>query len=53
MTIISENGAIWFEFSGCPDQICVRTGKLSRASESAACLPAGVVIKVESGRNSP
>ena len=53
VTIISENGAIWFESSGCPDQICVRSGKLSRAGESAACLPAGVVIKVESGQNSP
>ena len=38
-----------FESSDCPDQICVRSGKLSRAGESAGCLPAVVVIKVESG----
>ena len=42
VTIISENGAIWFESSDCPDQICVRSGKLSRAGESAACLPAEI-----------
>ena len=52
-TVLVEPGRIRVEKADCPDQICVRSGKLSRAGESAACLPAGVVIKVESGQNSP
>ena len=50
MTLEVREHAVRVLHSDCPDQICVRSGKLSRAGESAACLPAGVVIKVESGR---
>lgn len=35
--------------AGCPDQVCVRTGKLERAGESAVCLPARVVVRLEGG----
>lgn len=31
----------------CPDQVCVRTGRLTRAGESAVCLPAGVSLRLE------
>jgi Uncharacterized protein conserved in bacteria len=47
VVITAENGAAWFESSDCPDQICVRTGKLSKAGQSAVCLPAGVVLRIE------
>ncbi len=33
--------------SQCPDQICVRAGKLTRAGESALCLPAKVSLRLE------
>ena len=44
-----EDGAVWFERSGCPDQICVHSGRLTRTGETAACLPAGVLLRVEEG----
>ena len=40
-------GRVRFEESGCPDKICVHTGWLSRAGQSAACLPAGIILRVE------
>lgn len=33
--------------SDCPDQVCVRTGWLTRSSRMAVCLPAKVVLRVE------
>lgn len=47
VVIAVENGEAWFESSGCPDQVCVRSGKLSKTGEAAACLPAGVVLRIE------
>ena len=46
-TILAENGRIRFEATQCPDQICVDTGWLSRAGQTAACLPAKVLIRIE------
>ncbi len=33
--------------SQCPDKICVHTGKLTKAGETAICLPAKVVLRLE------
>ena len=33
--------------SGCPDKTCVRTGHLTRAGQSAVCLPGRVVLRLE------
>ena len=35
--------------STCPDQTCVHTGVLTRAGESALCLPAKVSLRLEGG----
>jgi len=43
---IDKEGNIQFDKSDCPDQICVRTGKLSFAGQSAACLPNGLILKI-------
>lgn len=37
--------------SQCPDQICVHTGTLTRAGQSAICLPAQVVLRLEGAKN--
>lgn len=42
-----KDGSVWFESSDCPDELCVKTGRLNRAGDTAACLPKGVVIKLE------
>ncbi|NMP36681.1 MAG: NusG domain II-containing protein [Clostridiales bacterium] len=43
-----ENGSIAFESSQCPDKLCVKSGKLRYKGQSAACLPAEVMISVRS-----
>lgn len=41
----TSEGYIWFEQSDCPDKICIRSGKLGRPGQSAACLPNGIIVK--------
>ena len=43
--MVSSDGA-WVEYSECPDKVCVRTGKITAAGESALCLPARVSIRL-------
>ena len=38
-----KDGAVWFEDADCRDKLCVKSGKLTRPGDTAACLPAGVV----------
>ena len=42
-----KDGAVWFEDADCRDKLCVKSGKLTRPGDTAACLPAGVVIRLE------
>ena len=35
------------EDADCRDKLCVKSGKLTRPGDTAACLPAGVVIRLE------
>lgn len=46
-----EDGRACFEESGCPDQICVHSGWLSSAGQSAACVPAGVALRIIGGED--
>jgi len=43
---IDTDGSIRFIQSDCPDKICIRTGRLRLAGQSAACLPNGVIVKI-------
>ncbi len=38
--------------STCPDQVCVRTGLLTRSGESAICLPGKLSLRLEGGGDS-
>jgi hypothetical protein len=44
--LLLEPGAISFYHSDCPDQICVRTGKLKKPGQVAVCLPGKVSVRV-------
>ncbi len=46
LTLVIEDGAAYVHQADCPDQVCVHTGRLTRSGDSAACLPAGVVLTV-------
>ena len=41
-----KNGAIRFLESNCPDKICVRTGFVTRAGQTAVCLPNKAVLRI-------
>ncbi len=43
---LEPDGSICFEKSDCPDKICVKTGKLNTAGQTAACLPNEIFIKI-------
>ena len=47
IVIAAENGEIWVESSPCKDKICMRTGKLCRAGESAVCVPLKTVVSIK------
>lgn len=45
-TLLVEPGAISFAASDCPDQVCVRTGKLTLPGQAAVCLPERVSVRI-------
>lgn len=56
--ISTEKGSVTLLFDGegvsvirsdCPDAVCVRTGRVTRAGESIVCAPLGVCVTVEGG----
>lgn len=46
LTVAIENDAVRVVEADCPDRVCVRTGEISRETQTIACVPAGVVITV-------
>ena len=47
VTIAVEPGAICFAASDCANQLCVHTGRLTKAGQSAACLPNKTLIRIK------
>lgn len=46
-TVLIEKGRIRFLEADCPDQVCVKTGWLSKNGDMAVCLPNRAMIKIE------
>lgn len=46
LTVLAEAGKVRVASSDCKDQICVHTGWLTSAGQTAVCLPFKVVLKV-------
>lgn len=46
VTIIAENGEVWFERAECEDRLCIASGRLSKHGDTAVCLPAKTAIAV-------
>ena len=44
-----REGAIAFKSSDCPDKICVNTGYINRAGQSAVCLPNRLTLRIAGG----
>ena len=49
VTLVVENGEIFFKDSQCHDHLCEGLGRISYDGESASCLPAGVIVVVSEG----
>ncbi len=47
VTVTVSPGAICFSHSDFPNQLCVRTGELTKAGQSAACIPNQTLIRVK------
>ncbi len=43
---VDGKGNIQFIESDCPDKVCIKTGKIHLAGQSAACLPNGIIVKL-------
>ena len=46
VTIEIRNGKARVLTATCPDKVCVRSGVLSRSGQTAACVPAGIVLRI-------
>ncbi len=46
VTVEVANGAVRFSHSNCPDKLCVHSGALKQSGTAAACVPAGVTLRV-------
>ncbi len=45
--IIVRDGQVWCDEASCPDKICVHTGKISLSTQTIACLPNKMVIRIK------
>lgn len=46
VVVTVADGTAGFSSSECPDRLCVHTGRLHRAGSSAACVPAGITLRI-------
>ena len=47
LTVEIHDGAVRVVQSSCPDRVCVNSGRLSQKGSSAACVPAGVLVRID------
>lgn len=45
-TVIIEEGKVYMKDADCPDQYCVKQGKISHSKETLVCLPHKLVVEV-------
>lgn len=46
-TVKIENGEVFMKSADCKNQICVKTGKISKSGETIICLPNKVIVEIE------
>lgn len=50
--LLFENGAVSYKEAGCPDKTCVRFGRLTKAGDTASCVPNRTVVTVTAVKKS-
>lgn len=46
VTVEIQNGQARVTAATCPDLLCVHSGELSRSGQTAACVPAGIMLRI-------
>lgn len=50
--LVISGGEAYIEEASCPDNICVKSGKVSLEGQTIVCLPNKVAISIEGGKSS-
>lgn len=45
-TLVIENGAAWLSHANCPDELCVKQGKIRLNGQVITCLPNKLTVTV-------
>lgn len=45
--IVIKNGVVFIKNATCKNQICVKTGQISKKGESIVCLPNKVIVEIK------
>lgn len=46
-TVVIKDNKAYMKCADCKNQICVKTGKISKSGETVVCLPNKVIIEIE------
>ena len=46
-TFIIKDGEVFMSSADCKNQVCVKTGKISKRGECIVCLPNRVILEIE------
>jgi len=46
-TVVIKDGEVFVEKATCKNQVCVKSGKISKKGESIICLPNKVVVEIK------
>ena len=49
--LVIENGAAYLSDANCPDQLCVKMGKIRYTGQTITCLPNKLTVTVEGGED--
>ena len=44
--LVIEDGQAYISYADCKTNVCVKTGKISRAGQSIVCLPHNLIIEI-------
>lgn len=49
--VVINDGKVSMTEADCPDELCVKTGKISRLGETIVCLPHRVVVEIKGSQD--
>ena len=49
--VVINDGKVSMTEADCPDELCVKTGKISRVGETIVCLPPRVVVEIKGSQD--